>query len=81
MVDNVNLADAKAHLSELVARVETGETVRILRRGKVVAQLTAVRTDRRAVDIEDLKELTRTLPAQPGTKTHPVRSMRDEDRY
>jgi prevent-host-death family protein len=34
---NVNLADAKAHLSELVARAASGETVCITRRGKPVA--------------------------------------------
>src|ERR1700745_1690817 len=30
----VNLADAKAHLSELVDRVETGDSIDITRRGK-----------------------------------------------
>ena len=35
----VNLVEAKAHLSELIDQVEAGETVQILRRGKLVAQL------------------------------------------
>jgi len=39
----VNLADATAHLSELVERAAAGEAVRITRRGKAVAQITAVR--------------------------------------
>ena len=38
----VNLAEAKAHLSELVARAEAGETIQISRRGKPVAQLNRV---------------------------------------
>jgi prevent-host-death family protein len=38
----VNLADAKAHLSELVDRVEAGDSIDITRRGKPVARLTAV---------------------------------------
>jgi prevent-host-death family protein len=40
---NVNLADAKAHLSKLVDWAAAGDTVRITRRGKLVAQITAVR--------------------------------------
>jgi hypothetical protein len=37
-VDGINLADAKARLSELVDRVEAGDTIDILRRGKRVAR-------------------------------------------
>lgn len=39
MGEMVNVAEAKAHLSELLARVEAGETVVIARRNKPVAQL------------------------------------------
>lgn len=35
----VNIAEAKAHLSDLVARAEAGETTQISRRGKPVAQI------------------------------------------
>jgi prevent-host-death family protein len=35
----VNIHDAKTHLSKYVARVEAGETVLIARAGKVVAEL------------------------------------------
>ena len=41
-MDAINLADAKAHLSELVDRVEAGDSIDITRRGKPVARLTAV---------------------------------------
>ncbi len=37
-MDTINLADAKAHLSELVDRVEAGDSIDISRRGKPVAQ-------------------------------------------
>ena len=33
-MEGINLAEAKAHLSELVDRAEAGETMEILRRGK-----------------------------------------------
>ena len=45
----VNLADAKARLSELVERAAAGEAVCITRRGKAVAQITAVDTPRNAL--------------------------------
>lgn len=35
----VSLASAKAHLSELLDRVEMGESVEITRRGKTVARI------------------------------------------
>lgn len=35
----VNIHDAKTHLSQLLARVETGETITIARAGKPVADL------------------------------------------
>ena len=41
-MDAINLADAKARLSELVDRVEAGYTIVISRRGNPVARLTAV---------------------------------------
>jgi prevent-host-death family protein len=35
----VNIHDAKTHLSQLLARVENGETITIARAGKAVADL------------------------------------------
>lgn len=77
----VNLADAKAHLSELVDRVEGGESIEITRWGKPVARLTAARERRKPVDAALLKALTDALPVQPEPAADLVRSMRDGDRY
>ncbi len=77
----VNLADAKAQLSELVADAAAGETVRILHRGKPVAQLTAIARPRKPIDIEALRELADSMPAQEDTAGEYIRRMRDEDRY
>jgi prevent-host-death family protein len=41
MSDTVNVAEAKARLSELLARVEAGEEITISRAGKPVARLVA----------------------------------------
>lgn len=77
----VNLADAKAHLSELIDRVEAGDTVDITRRGKPVARLTPVATPRKAIDAAQLQSLTASMPPQAQTAADLVRSMRDGDRF
>src|SRR5687768_17134439 len=46
-VDSVSLAEAKARLSELVARAAEGETVQITRRGEPVAQIAPIRAPRK----------------------------------
>lgn len=77
----INLADAKAHLSELVDRVEAGESVDITRRGKPVARLTAAARPRKRVDAALLRALTETMPPQAEDAARLVRAMRDGDRY
>jgi prevent-host-death family protein len=80
-MDAINLADAKAHLSELVDRVEAGDSIDITRRGKPVARLTAVARPRKAVDITLLRSLTAAMPTPSQSAADLVRSMRDSDRY
>jgi len=78
---SISLAAAKAHLSELVERAGSGETVQITRRGKPVAQLTAIETPRKRVDIAALRAMTGAMPPQQEPARDFVRRMRDEDRY
>jgi prevent-host-death family protein len=80
-METVNLADAKARLSELVDRAAAGETVRITRRGKPIAQLTMVQAPRKPIDFAALKTLTDRLPTQKESAGDFVRSMRDKERY
>jgi prevent-host-death family protein len=80
-MDEISLADAKAHLSELVDRVEAGESIDITRRGKPVARLTAATRPRQRIVRAMLRALTATMPAQDEAAADLVRSMRDGDRY
>jgi prevent-host-death family protein len=80
-MDAINLADAKAHLSELIDRVEAGDTIDITRRGRKVARLTAVAKPRQRVDAALLRALTATMPLQAEGAADLLRSMRDGDRY
>jgi prevent-host-death family protein len=80
-MDAINLADAKTHLSELVDRVQGGDSIDITRRGKPVARLTAVARPRKPIDAELLRSLTAAMPPQSQSASDVVRSMRDGDRY
>jgi prevent-host-death family protein len=77
----VSLAIAKAHLSELVERAAAGEAVCITRHGKAVAQITAVDTPRKRIDMTALQAMTDAMPVQTETARDFIRRMRDEDRY
>jgi prevent-host-death family protein len=80
-MDAVSLADAKARLSELIDRVEAGDSIEITRRGKPVARLTGVSAPRKPVDLGSLRALTAEIPSQPESAADLVRAMRDGDRY
>jgi len=77
----ISLAEAKAHLSELVDRVEAGDSIDITRRGKRVARLTAADSPRKRIDLAALEALTAAMPVSTQTAGDLVRSMRDGDRY
>ena len=78
---SVSIAEAKAHLSELVEQAAAGSTVRITRRGKPIAEIRAVETPRKPVDIAALRALRASMPKQKESAGRFIRRMRDEDRY
>ena len=52
-----------------------------MRRGKPVAQLTAVDIGRKRIDPSALHAVTDSMPMQPESARDLVRPMRDEERY
>jgi len=76
----VTLTEAKAQLSALVDRAASGETVCITRRGKPIAQLTAVRRQLKPVDVAMLKAATDKMTFQQQSAGEFVRQIRDDDR-
>lgn len=80
-MDAISLADAKTRLSELVDRVEAGDTIDITRCGKPVARLTTVEKPRKQIDIALLQALTAGIQPQAQEAADLVRSMRDGDHY
>jgi prevent-host-death family protein len=79
-MSTVNLADAKAHLSELVDRVQAGDTIDITRCGQPVARLTAVARPRKRIDLAMLEALTAAMLPQDERASDLLQSMRDGDR-
>ena len=77
----IDLAAAGPHLSQLVDRVEGGDTIVITREGKAVARLTGVLRPRKQIDGAQLRAFTASLPALRVDAATLVRSMRDEDRH
>ncbi|MCX7305360.1 MAG: type II toxin-antitoxin system prevent-host-death family antitoxin [Hyphomicrobiales bacterium] len=78
---SVSVAEAKAHLSELITQAAEGETVSITRRGKPVAQLVAAQKPRKKIDVEMLRKVTEGMPLQKQSAGDFIREMRDSDRY
>ncbi len=78
---HVSLADAKARLSALVDRAEAGETVDIVRRGKLAARLVPPTPTKFPVDTEALRALAARLPRQTSKAAELVRAMRDGERF
>ncbi len=80
-MDTVSLADAKAHLSALIDRVEGGETVEITRRGKPVARIVGIDRPRKPIDFEALRKLRELMPMQEESAGDFMRRLRDDERY
>ena len=81
-MERYNLAEAKAHFSELVERAEAGEEIEISRRGKGVARLVPLRKPRKPIDIAALRALTDGMKMyeDPDGLSF-VERMRRDDRY
>jgi prevent-host-death family protein len=74
----INLAEAKARLSELVDLAQQGGEVQIMKRGKPVARLVPIKPVKSKIAIEDLRAVTDGQVMSDGDA---VRRMRDDYRY
>ena len=72
---SATIADAKAHLSSLIAEIEAGEEVVITRRGTPVARLIA-EPKNRPFDWSDLEAWVNESPPSTGLT---VAEMRERD--
>ena len=80
-MNTMNMADAKAHLSEVLDRVEKGERITITRRGKVVAEIVPPEKTYEKISAAELEAFAATMPYQKQSAGDFIRQMRDDDRY
>lgn len=73
----ISLADAKARLSEIVDRVEAGESIEITRRGKTAARLVPPVPEKKPVDVAALRLAASKIPYQHESGAEVIRKMRD----
>jgi prevent-host-death family protein len=72
----VTIVDAKAHLSDLVDKVEGGEEVVITRHGRPVVHMLAIPKPKKPVP--DLSAFRATMPRMRKSSVARLRQMRDE---
>jgi antitoxin (DNA-binding transcriptional repressor) of toxin-antitoxin stability system len=77
----VNLAQAKARLSELLNRVESGEEIVITRYGKPVAQIRQAIPPKKPLPLEKLAAFRARMPHWPKASARLLRELRDDERY
>ena len=78
-MSSVNLATAKAQLSELINKVESGEEVVITRHGRPVARVVPATPVKQPVPLERLAALRKRLPPRKGSSAIELRKLRDEE--
>ena len=75
-MSGINLAEAKAHLSELVSKAESGEETIIMRRGEAVAKLVPFAASKQAY--RSRAAFRATLPKAKTPSVELIRKLRDE---
>ena len=75
---SVGVAQAKARLSEILSRVESGEEIVITRRGKPVARLCPERKPKKALDLRAIDRIRESLPRAKVSSAELIRQLRDE---
>ena len=74
----VNLAQAKARLSELLDKIEAGEEIVITRHGRAVAHLRSAARPKQPLRLDDLAGFRATMPRLRRPSAAALREARDE---
>lgn len=76
---SMSLAHAKAHLSELLNTVESGEEVMITRHGRPVARLVPVSPLKQSMPLQRLAALRQQVSAWENSSAQSLRELRDAE--
>lgn len=77
----MSVAEAKAHLSEILSQVESGDEVIITRRGRPIARLVPERADAIAGAPFDFEVLKQFVDGQPESPQNGVLAMRESEAW
>jgi prevent-host-death family protein len=77
-MDKISVAHTKAHLSQVLARVEAGQEVVVTRRGHPVARITPFDQTKRAINLEKVDAFRERMPATKVSSAEIIRRLRDE---
>lgn len=75
----MSLAHAKAHLSELLNTVESGQEVVITRHGRPVARVLPANAVKQTLPLTRLAKLRQQLPVREGSSAGALRELRDAE--
>jgi antitoxin (DNA-binding transcriptional repressor) of toxin-antitoxin stability system len=77
-METISVADAKAHLSELLTKVEAGEEIIITRRGQPVARLERIMRPKKPSPFPSLDALRAKMLRSSIPSAELIRKVRDE---
>ncbi len=77
-MDQYSVVQAKAHFSEILAKVEAGQEVTITRRGAPIARLSSVKRPKRPLNFAKIDAFRATLAPTQELSQDLIRRMRDE---
>lgn len=77
-MNKISVVEAKAHFSELLARVESGQDVLITRRGAPVARLSGVERVKRPLKLDAIDAFREALAPTAERSVDLIRRLRDQ---
>ncbi|MCY4130178.1 MAG: type II toxin-antitoxin system prevent-host-death family antitoxin [Gammaproteobacteria bacterium] len=77
-MERINLTHAKAHLSEVLNKVEAGHEVVITRHGKDIVHMSPARQPKQPIPLAELAEFRASMPRLRRPSVELLREMRDE---
>jgi prevent-host-death family protein len=78
-METISLAEAKAHLSDLLNRVEAGEEIIITRHGRPVARVSPAERPKQAPALDRLARLRENVPPWGQPSVDIIREQRDAE--
>ena len=75
----MSLAHAKAHLSELLNAVESGEEVVITRHGRPIARVLPANAPKAPIPLQRLAKFRQQVPGWQGSSAASLRALRDAE--